>query len=346
MCVGDAMNDILLGIDTWEGQLEIDEAVLKANNVAFIFVRLNDMNGGHHKDAGFDKQWTESQNFYRAPYFVYNPWVTGQENFNWLSANMPAEARAVAIDIEVLRIGYNPATYAAEVSKFLMFAKQRWNVAIYTGEWFLSYLSKWDQNADYWWAAYPDEFHPANDLILNWDELRTRLLKYNVPGNAAKVPGRLMFWQFSGDRLILPGNKREMDVNVFLGSLAQLESFMGAAVVAPPDIGGTMNTGKVKTVTNIRNSPPGGTYADIGDLLANDVVVADEIRIVNTYPWWHLVGWMRGTQVMTLPAGECWAYGVNISEIVTPPTSTPLPDLNITIEAVGYPVTHVNIKPT
>lgn len=52
-----------LGIDTWEGQLELDEAVLKANGVKFIFVRLNDINGGHHKDENFDKQWGEAAGF-------------------------------------------------------------------------------------------------------------------------------------------------------------------------------------------------------------------------------------------------------------------------------------------
>ena len=80
-----------------------------------------------------------------------------------------------------------------------------------------------------------------------------------------------------------------------------------------------MYTGKIKAPTNIRNSPPGGTYQDIGDLLVGDEVTADEIRMVNNYPWWHLTGWTRNGQAIALPGFVCWAYGVNIDEIVTTP---------------------------
>ena len=223
-----------IGIDTWEGQLEIDEAVLKANGVAFMFVRLNDMNGGHHKDTGFDRQWLEAKNFYRAPYFVYNPWVSGLQNFQWLQANMPAGTKTVAVDIEVRMTNYPSTTYATEVAKFEALLKaNHFRYVIYTGEWFLQYLSTWNKDADYWWAQYPLEFYPATVLHLTWDELRARLAKYTGPFNAAKVPGRLKFWQFSGDRLILPGNNREMDVNVFMGTEAELAEFFGGVVAGP-----------------------------------------------------------------------------------------------------------------
>jgi len=236
-----AMNSPILGIDTWEGQLEIDEAVLKANNVRFVFIRLNDMNGGHHKDTGFDKQWAEAVNFLRAPYFVYNPWVDGLKNFQWLQANMPAGCKVVAVDIEVRMSGYPSATYAAEVAKFEALLKvNNFRYVIYTGEWFLSYLSTWNKNAPYWWAQYPYEFYPASALRLTWDDLRARLVKYSAPSNAAKCPGLLKFWQFSGDRLILPGNAREMDVNVFLGTEAELAAFFGT--VTPPPSTDTITT--------------------------------------------------------------------------------------------------------
>ena len=126
------MIDPILGIDTWQGQLEIDEAVLKANGVKFIFIRLNSMSGGHHKDTGFDKQWAEAASFYRAPYFVYNPWVNGQANFDWLAANMPADAHAVALDMEVIMPGYPAVTYGAEFKKFKALASARWKAVIYT----------------------------------------------------------------------------------------------------------------------------------------------------------------------------------------------------------------------
>jgi hypothetical protein len=224
-----------LVIDTWEGQLEIDEAILLANNVAGMFIRLNDISGGHHKDKGFDKQWNEAKAFCRAPYFVYNPWVPGSSNFLWLQSNMPADAKAVAIDIEVRMPDYSPAMYAQEVKKFIDLCRGKWNFAIYTGEWFLSYLSTWPTDVMYWWAQYPYEFFPPDNLFWTWDELRNHLVKYTGPANIGKVPGgHLWGWQFTGDRIILPGNIREMDVSIFFGSRQELEAFMGAPAIQPP----------------------------------------------------------------------------------------------------------------
>jgi GH25 family lysozyme M1 (1,4-beta-N-acetylmuramidase) len=221
------MNNPILGIDTWEGQLNIDEAVLKANGVSFMFIRLNSVAGGLHKDADFDAQWAQAAGFHRAPYFVYNPFVSGSANFLWLQSNMPTDAKAVGIDIELYVSGYSSVTYAAEVQKFLSLLT--WNYVIYTGEWFLLYLSTWSKTAGYWWAQYPNGFYPAETLSLSWDDLRAKLTKYTGPGNASKVPGPLKFWQFSGDRLILPGSTKPIDVNVFLGTESELSSFMGGA---------------------------------------------------------------------------------------------------------------------
>ena len=220
------MDNYQILIDTWEGQLDIDEDVLKANGVVGMFIRLNDMNGGHHMDSNFTVQWEQAINFCRAPYFVYNPWVSGSVNFMWLNENCP-QTKSVAIDIEVKYPGYAPATYANEVRIFLLLAMKNWNVVIYTGEWFLPYLSIWQTNFDYWWSEYPFAFYPDQPITISWDELREKLKAFNLPLNANKIPGHLKFWQFSGDRLILPGNPKPIDVNVFYGSLQELQDYMG-----------------------------------------------------------------------------------------------------------------------
>jgi GH25 family lysozyme M1 (1,4-beta-N-acetylmuramidase) len=242
------MNNPILGIDTWQGQLEISEDVLLANDIKFMFIRLNSTAGGQHKDTGFDKQWAEAKAFCRAPYFVYSPYVSGSVNFLWLQQNMPADAKCVAIDIELANAGYPAATYASEVSKFLSLAKAQWNVVIYTGEAYLPLLSKWDATSDFWWAEYPYDFYNAPVLPKTWDEVRTLLQKYNAPLNATKIPGRLRFWQFSGDRLVLPGNPNKMDVNVYFGTLQNLYDLMGApnVITEPTDDMSTPHAGMTR----------------------------------------------------------------------------------------------------
>lgn len=226
------MQTYQLGIDTWEGQLEIDESVLKANGVKFIFVRLNDISGGHHKDALFDKQWKEAAAFYRAPYFVYNPWASAQANYDWLVANVPADAKAVACDIEVVYSGISAAKYAADVIAFRVLVAKKWRHVVYTGEWFLSYLSKWD-GGDYWWAQYPLSMYPSATQSITWDQLKAKINLLTRPANENKCPGRVLFWQCAADRYILPGNARTMDINVFFGTDADLAVFFGGVVPEP-----------------------------------------------------------------------------------------------------------------
>jgi hypothetical protein len=222
--------DTCLVIDVWEGSLEIDEALLKENGVYGIGIRLNDMSGGHHKDKTFDSQWYQARGMVRFPYFVFNPWVDGRANYNWLLANMPAGATSVAIDVEVIYNAVPPAKYGAELSAFLSLANKKWKTIIYTAEWFLNKVTPWAKQ-DYWWAQYPD---PAFYLYgtRSWDELKKRLDNPNLqkPMNAAKIPGNLKMWQFSGDYLILPGTIRDIDVNIFYGTTTELAQYFGQEV--------------------------------------------------------------------------------------------------------------------
>ena len=220
-----------LVVDVWEGQMEIDEAVLKANGVAGMGIRLNDMNGGNHLDTNFWNQWQQASNFVRFPYFVYNPWVNGATNFAWLAVNAPVGAPAIAVDIEVRMSGYSAATYAAEVAKFLTLCKSRWKMIVYTAQWFLPYLAYWPK-VDYWWAQYPDTGIYFNGTK-TWEDLKIRMDKLDKPFNLASIPGTLKLWQFSGDYLVLPGSPNMIDVNIFYGTEQDLADYFGTGQVPP-----------------------------------------------------------------------------------------------------------------
>lgn len=211
-------------IDVWEGQLDINEDIMHDNDVAGIIIRLNDMNGGHHMDENFFVQWDQAESFVRAPYFVYNPWVTGEENFLWMVAHIPIGVRVVAVDVEVVYPGYSPSVYAHEVQKFCdMCSGVGIKLLNYTGYGFLNLLSVWP-NMDYWWAQYPDfNFYFPN--CTTWDQLKTDLDKLDKPFNLNKVPGTLKMWQFGGDFPIMPGSTRKIDINIFYGTKAELAEY-------------------------------------------------------------------------------------------------------------------------
>jgi len=114
-----------LVFDVWEGQLEVNEAEFRRGGVNGLIIRLNDMNGGHHMDTEFHKQWVEAAGFYRAPYFVYNPWVSARANFDWLAGHMPVDAGGVMIDIEVRYSGITAFQYARDVEAFMAMVAAR-----------------------------------------------------------------------------------------------------------------------------------------------------------------------------------------------------------------------------
>jgi hypothetical protein len=226
----------ILGIDVWEGNPEINEAQLFEEDVRFMIVRLNSMSGGHHMDSNFYSQWEQVQAFIHWPYFVYNPWVSGQANFDWLAAHMPAEAGAVSIDIEVKKDGYSPKTYAEQVKIFFdqftvdAQGSHPWNVNIYTGQWFLGYLFSWPGDREYWWARYPYALHADQRTYISWADLRTKLGAYGWhPGTTA---GLCRLWQCTADRFILPGcGGTCVDINEWSGTLEELQAWAGNLVV-------------------------------------------------------------------------------------------------------------------
>lgn len=221
------MNKYVLGIDTWEGSLDIDEDILKLAGVGFIIPRLNSIAGDLHKDDLFDTQWEQAANFVRWPYFVFDPYHTGRINAEWLLDNMPKNASAVSPDIEVKRPdSYSPVFYAAQVAEFYKMVSQYWKVIIYSGEWFKSFLSSWPK-CDYWWARYPYTWHPNIGQPISWEELHSKARK--VAWNPACSLGDCHVWQISGDRYKPPGcNNRAVDINLFNGDLSSLQAYIGS----------------------------------------------------------------------------------------------------------------------
>jgi hypothetical protein len=222
--------------DVWEGSLDIDETILREGGVVGLIIRLNDMNGGHHKDMTFDAQWKQAENFLRAPYFVYNPWVNGAATFNWMHNNLPDGVSIVFADVEVSKAGYSPETYADELQFFYNLSSQHYKMVIYTGAWFLSIVAHWPQ-AEYWWARYPYYLCPQGDRVSwTWSEFSRRAHAYGYkPDPDNKCPGEESVWQCEGDQVVLPGTaNRPMDLNLVNKTLPELEVWWGATLPPVP----------------------------------------------------------------------------------------------------------------
>jgi len=223
-------------LDVWEGQLEVNEAELKSGGVHGLIIRLNDINGGHNMDEGFTEQWEQAKNagMLRAPYFVYNPWITGYANFEWLQANCPP-THTVCIDVEVRKPDYSPAVYASHYAAFMSRAQRLWpHVVTYSGAWFVENLAYWPTTCEYWWARYPLVLYPPTRETWSWQRLNSTLA--SLPWNPGPAPARVSLWQCSGDRIILPGTTRAVDINVFDGTAEELRAWFGTLLTPPPPL--------------------------------------------------------------------------------------------------------------
>ena len=225
-------------LDQWEGNLDIDDGLIKSAGVAGVISRLNSMSGGHHMDGSFTKAWADSSIFdVRCPYFVYNPWVDGNANFNWLLPRIPGDApKRIMIDIEVPKSGYLPSTYGYHVAVLINKLQDAgyWP-AIYSGLWFLPNLSPWPQ-VDYWWARYPYSVYPGSLTQISWTQLKEKVnnLTWN-PDPYKKAPGPIWLWQCTGDKYVLPGTSgKAMDINLWQGSLDGLRNWFGMSGTPPP----------------------------------------------------------------------------------------------------------------
>lgn len=217
------------GVDVWEGSLDIEEDTLKDAGIEFVIVRLNDMRGGHKVDKNFVRQWVQSDQFIRWPYFVYNPWVNGRANFEFLAKTAP-KCGAMSIDIEVRYPGYSPAVYAAQVEDFCRRAAAEWNINLYTGQWFLPYLSYWPAVYEYWWAQYPYALYPSERTKITWEKLIEKIAALKL--FPVKSPGPCRLRQVTADRYILPGcQSRPVDINVWNGTVEELRIWANGNVV-------------------------------------------------------------------------------------------------------------------
>lgn len=267
----------VLGIDTWEGNPNIDETKLHEVGVEFIIPRLNDMQGGHHVDSYFATQWAQSESFIRLPYAVYNPWVDGLTNFNWFMAHIPQDATAIALDVEVKYLNYPPLTYAQQVDICTRRLKAEIPTILYSGSWFKDYLSYWPAYVEDWWARYPGYLYPAESQHITWEELIEKL--DNLLWNPGVTPNGCRMWQCTADRYYLPGCSTKLDINIWNGTRQELVDFVNGTPPPPPALPRAVSTRG--TLINYRDME----LRDVGDVVGYEIPV-----IGQTAEHWIITG--------------------------------------------------------
>ena len=183
----------------------------------------------------------------------------------------------------------------------------------------------WFKNYDAWVACYP----PDPD-------------KYDWIPPLFRVPQarRQVMWQYSEKWAYPEAPLIRTDTNI---ATAEFLQEIGVVVTPQPPIGGTMKEGTALVDLNIRS----GVYpAPVIGMLRKGDKAYGELDPVSG--WLHFNKILRVSGITETLDGWCSGAATYITIVdyvpTTPPVTT-LPDLNITIQAAGYPVTVVNIKP-
>lgn len=209
------------------GSEVIKEDELRSNQIAGMIIRMNHIADGHRLDENFTRQWSETgtAGLLRTPYFIYNPNLDENVNYDWLVKHMPYEAGAVMIGLVAAPTAQSGID-ADAATRFFEKISHRWNFMIHTSERYLPSMGHWPQDFDYWWAQYPGILYPRSIERWSWSKFREKVASLPGPDNIDKVPGICWMWQATADRFILPGCDKPIGINIYPGTLDELKEWV------------------------------------------------------------------------------------------------------------------------
>jgi len=153
-------------------------------------------------------------------------------------------------------------------------------------------MLRWIGNWPVWLAQYP--FANGEEAI-SWDELKRRIGNFDGPifPRGWSVSSGWKFWQFTGDRFVLPGmGGNRADVNLFNGSADDLRAFIAAAELPKPPPEHPDRVWVAPNLTpNLRPVPSaaGGFGTVIGHALPERMLEVDGVEFDEQgRPWYRL----------------------------------------------------------
>ncbi len=238
--------EVTLGVDVSRYNEGVDWKQLKAAGVEFAIVKVSQGTYGRDKLAQQHLEGAKAAGMVTGVYHWCDPThYDGPQLENFAKSTENLEFNFAAADVEQYWADWQEY-FDKKVTKFvspkrisengLSMAQGMQKVTgkrtlIYTRATFvlgfawpmLNWLSGWDL----WLAHYP---YPKARVSMSWAELIAR----NLPTlKAPDLPDgckHWKFWQFSGDRFVLPGaGGIAIDLNFFNGSVEQLKSWAGVA---------------------------------------------------------------------------------------------------------------------
>ncbi len=239
-----------LGIDVSRWQPQVDWDLLAAAGVRFAIAKASQGSASRDSALGMHLSGAQSVGMITGVYHWCDPTLNAQrqvDNFCQAVANQAFDFAAV--DVEQYWSSWNewlsgkvaglasPEQISASALAVAQGLRQACAkpVLIYTRTSFVNDYARpmldWLAGWPLWLAQYP---YPAGRIQATWEELQNDLLPTPKGPPLPKGCREWAFWQFSGDRFVLPGCSTALDLNLFNGTPADLEEWCGRVPAGEP----------------------------------------------------------------------------------------------------------------
>lgn len=243
---------MILGIDVSRWQPTVDWALLKSAGVEFVIIKATQ--GNYTVDTMLKKhvEGANKAGMIIGLYHWCDPLVdaTSQARY-FINAVQGLPFHMVAADVEQFWADWQEWSQG-NITKYLSPDAISNNARAILSYWdknlkvptilysrasfvhgFARPMLSWVCNYPLWMAHYP---YNTTRVKTTWDVFKSQY-KPSISGPA--LPSgctKWTFWQFTGDKFILPGVDTALDVNYFNGDLAQLRQFVKLDAPPPPPL--------------------------------------------------------------------------------------------------------------
>jgi len=237
------MDDLCLGVDVSSWQPKVDWKELYDGGVRFAIIKLSQGNYSYDRFTREHVKGAREAGIIPGLYHWHDPLCNVKSQLEFIkSCIIGIDYDFFALDVEQYwadweewRQQYITKKIGAatiSVSSYQLASDLRKltnkNTLIYTRASFVkehsAVMQHWLKEFDLWLAHYP---YKSGRVSLSWKGLKEANLPKikgpSLPPNCKEWK----FWQFSGDKFVMPGVKTPLDLNFFNGSEKDLRSWLG-----------------------------------------------------------------------------------------------------------------------
>jgi lysozyme len=244
---------MILGVDVSHWQEKIDWGVLQKNGVEFAFIKASQ--GDYYLDPSCKKHVQDAQKagVVIGLYHWCDPAIkSDSQSVAFLKASKDLEFNFMALDVEqhwadwaewkkgkITKI-LSPNLISNNVREMAIYLQGKLSkpVVIYSRKSFIEQYAKpaltWLNQYPLWLAYYP---YKSTVVKTDW---ATLLSDYKPTISSPPLPKGCLkwhFWQFAGNKFILPGYSSVIDLNFFNGTSEEFKSWAGVKSPAKPENG-------------------------------------------------------------------------------------------------------------